>query len=237
MTFVKNIPTQPQILTWLNQVKLFEGLTQDALMPIIENASYMEFKQGDMISYEGMPLSSCSLVLSGQVEVYRNTYLGEEKIFGIFSCYDLVAIAAVFMPHNRFPMTIRAKTDCSVLLLEKNSLLLVCKTNPIIMQRLLIRFSAKLYEHINNIDWLTSSSAEQRLGAYFLSLSSKQGHQFILPISRGQLATKLGMRYETLSRLLSSWRKQKVIAIEGNKVIILNITYLDELTLPSQRAF
>lgn len=237
MTFVKNTPTQAQILNWLNQVKLFEGLPKNALMPIIETVSYIEFCCGNMISYEGMPLSSCPLVITGEVEVYRNTYLGEEKIFGIFSHYELVAIAAVFMPHNRFPMTIRARTDCSVLLIEKNSILLVCKNNPIIMQRLLIRFSTKLYEHINNIDWLTSSSAEQRLAAYFLSLCSKPNYQFILPISRGQLAAKLGIRYETLSRLISSWRKQQIIKIESNMINVLKVTYLNELTLPSQRSF
>ena len=142
------------------------------------------------------------------------------------------------MPHNRFPMTIRAKTDCSVLLIEKQSLLQVCKTNPIIMQRLLIRFSTKLYEQINNIDWLTSSSSEQRLASYLLSLcSSSNTYQFILPISRGQLATKLGIRYETLSRLMSNWRKQKIIQVENNRINILNDAYLKELTLPFQRSF
>ena len=237
MTFVKNIPTQDEILIWLNNVKMFDGLTNDALIPILENASYMEFSTGELISYEGTPFSGCSLVLAGKVEVFRNTYLGEEKVFGIFSPYELVAIAAVFMPHNRFPMTIRAKTNCSLLLLEKNSVLQVCMNNPIVMQRLLVQFSSKLYEQINNIDWLTSSSAEQRLAAYILSLSSKQDISFVLPISRSQLATKLGIRYETLSRLISSWRKQKIIEIKLNQVTILKTTYLHQLTLPSQRSF
>lgn len=238
MIFVKNIPTEQQIFGWLTQVELFQGLTKEALMPIIESASYKRLSKGDMISYEGKPSSCCVLVLTGEVEVYRSTYLGEEKIFGIFNHYQLVAIAAIFMPHNRFPMTIRAKTDCSVLLIEKQSLLQVCKINPIIMQRLLIRFSTKLYEQINNIDWLTSSSSEQRLASYLLSLcSSDNTYQFILPISRGQLATKLGIRYETLSRLMSSWRKQQIIQVENNRINILNETYLKELTLPFQRSF
>ena len=238
MIFVKNISTEQQIFGWLTQVELFQGLTKEALMPIIESVSYKKLSKGDMISYEGKPSSCCVLVLTGEVEVYRSTYLGEEKIFGIFNHYQLVAIAAIFMPHNRFPMTIRAKTDCSVLLIEKQSLLQVCKTNPIIMQRLLIRFSTKLYEQINNIDWLTSSSSEQRLASYLLSLCSADNtYQFILPISRGQLATKLGIRYETLSRLMSSWRKQQIIQVENNRINILNETYLKELTLPFQRSF
>ena len=237
MTFVKTMPAQSEILNWLNSVKLFDGVTTDALKPIIENANYLEFSTGDLISYEGMLFSGCSLVITGKVEVFRNTYLGEEKIFGIFSPYELVAIAAVFMPHNRFPMTIRAKTHCSLLLLEKSSVLQVCMNNPIIMQRLLVQFSTKLYEQINNIDWLTSSSAEQRLAAYILSQSSKHDVSFVLPISRSQLATKLGIRYETLSRLMSSWRKQKIIEIELNNIKIINKSYLNELTLPSKRSF
>lgn len=239
MTFVKNRPTEQQIFDWLSQVKLFNGLTHSALLPIIETAQYMELDIGDMFGHEGMPLSGCALVIRGQVEVYRNTYLGEEKIFGIFSSYQLVAIAAIFMPHNRFPMTIRAKTDCSLLLIDKSSLLKVCHDHPIIMQRLLVNFSAKLYEQINNIDWLTSSSAEQRLAAYFLSLCTNQTntYQFVLPISRSQLATKLGMRYETLSRLISSWRKDQIIKVENHSIKVLKPAYLKGLTLPSKRSF
>lgn len=237
MTFIKNMPAQSDILNWLSRVKLFDELTKDALLSIIENANYLEFNAGELIGYEGMPFLGCSLVITGKVEVFRNTYLGEEKIFGIFSPYELVAIAAVFMPHNRFPMTIRAKTHCSLLMLEKNSVLHACMHNPIIMKRLLVQFSIKLYEQINNIDWLTSSSAEQRLAAYILSQSSKQDLSFVLPISRSQLATKLGIRYETLSRLISSWRKKNIIQIELNRITILNNTYLNELSLPSQRSF
>ena len=50
MTFVKNIPTQDEILIWLNNVKMFDGLTTDALIPILENASYMDFSIGELIS-------------------------------------------------------------------------------------------------------------------------------------------------------------------------------------------
>lgn len=238
MTFVKTPPSQQQIVNWFNQVKLFSGLTEDALTQLIKNTHYATLKQGEIISHEGMPLLACPLVISGEIEVLRHTYLGEEKIFGLFSRYEIVAIAAAFMPHNRLPMTVRAKTDSTILLVDKHSLLELCEQNPIIMKRLLIRFSLKLYEHVNHIDWLTSSSAEQRLAAYFLlQCKQQQSDQFTLPLSRAQLATKLGIRYETLSRLLSGWRKQYVIKINAKLVNVLKVDYLEKLTQPSQRSF
>lgn len=238
MTFVKNGLSEQTIYQVLISTKLFEGLSNSALKPMIISCTHLAFSEGDIISHEGTTLNACPLILDGEIEVLRNTYLGDEKIFGIFSRHELVAIAAVFMPHNRYPMTLRAKTHGSALLLDKRSILQVCEENPIVMKRLLIRFSSKLYEHVNHIDWLTSSSAEQRLAAYLLSLQREQRTiELVLPITRGQLATKLGIRYETLSRLLSNWRNKQIIDLNGYHIKLKQITYLDQLVSSAKRSF
>ncbi|MGG4663639.1 Crp/Fnr family transcriptional regulator [Providencia vermicola] len=238
MTFVKNVFPYIQSIDALKQCPLFSGIEEKNLALLLENCGYIQFKSGEIVNHEGEHFKYCPLMINGQMEVYRHTYLGEEKIFGLFAEGEIVAIAAVFMPHNRYPMNLRAKTEGDALLLDKRDILRLCHTCPQIMEKLLMRFSAKLYENINHIDWLTSSSAEQRLAAYILDLKNKQlTPNIILPLSRGQLAAKLGMRYETLSRLVSGWRQKGFINIEKDTVHIYNESYLTELSISAQRPF
>ena len=238
MTFVKNIFSQSESIRALKRCPLFQDVSDDDLSLLLENCGYIRFKNGDFINYEGDVFKHCPLIINGKIDVFRHTYLGEEKIFGIFCPGEIVAIAAVFMPHNRYPMSLRAKDDGEALLLDKRDILHICRTCPHIMEKLLTRFSLKLYENINHIDWLTSSSAEQRLAAYLLDLKHQQlSTNITLPLSRGQLAAKLGMRYETLSRLVSSWRQKGFIGVEKDTVKIHNESYLSELSISAKRAF
>lgn len=238
MTFVKNILPYTQSLEILKSCSLFHGIEDEKLSLLLENCGYTRLKSGEIISHEGEPFKYCPLMIHGKIEVYRHTFLGEEKIFGLFCTGEIVAIAAVFMPHNRYPMSLRAKTDGEALLLDKRDILRLCHACPQVMEKLLMRFSSKLYENINHIDWLTSSSAEQRLAAYLIDLKHKQLTQnIILPLSRGQLAAKLGIRYETLSRLVSGWRQKGFIDIEKDTVHIRNENYLTQLSISAQRPF
>ncbi|EJD6400934.1 Crp/Fnr family transcriptional regulator [Providencia rettgeri] len=238
MTFVKNIFPHTQSLDSLKICSLFQSVEDEKLSLLLENCGYIRFKSSEIINHEGEPFKHCPLMISGQIEVYRHTYLGEEKVFGLFDVGEIVAIAAVFMPHNRYPMSLRAKTDGEALLLDKRDILRLCHACPHIMEKLLMRFSSKLYENINHIDWLTSSSAEQRLAAYLIDLKHKQlSLNIVLPLSRGQLAAKLGIRYETLSRLVSGWRQKGFISIEKDTVHIYNENYLTQLSISAQRPF
>ncbi|MBC3995015.1 Crp/Fnr family transcriptional regulator [Morganella morganii] len=238
MTFVKKTLAPAQQMAILRSCPLFQAAADDDLALVLADSTHRQFAAGELISREGETVKACPLMISGQIDVFRHTWSGEEKVFGMFTAGELVAIAAVFMPHNRFPMSLRARTDSSALMLDKQAILRLCHACPAIMAQLLARFSLKLYENINHIDWLTSSSAEQRLAAYLLDLKRcQQSDCVVLPLSRGQLAAKLGVRYETLSRLFSGWRQKAFIGIDKDAVRITNESYLAELAIPAQRPF
>lgn len=238
MTFVKKTLAPAQQMAILRSCPLFQAAEDDDLALVLADSTHRQFAAGELISREGETVKACPLMISGQIDVFRHTWSGEEKVFGMFTAGELVAIAAVFMPHNRFPMSLRARADSSTLMLDKQAILRLCHACPAIMAQLLARFSLKLYENINHIDWLTSSSAEQRLAAYLLDLKRcQQSDCVVLPLSRRQLAAKLGVRYETLSRLFSGWRQKAFIGIDKDAVRITNESYLAELAIPAQRPF
>lgn len=237
MTFVKKSYDEQVLLHTLSRQPLFKGLSQTDLAPLLRHPQIITFAAGEVLNREGERFNYCPLLLSGQIEVLRHTYEGDEKVFGLFEPPQVVALAAAFMPHQRYPMTLRVKVAGEALLLEHNALIEVSEQCCLVAQRLLCRFSQQLYENMNMIDWLTSSSAEQRLALYLLNLGKTPAEPFMLPLTRSQLAVKLGIRYETLSRLFSHWRKAKIVAIKDNQLTLLQLDYLKNLASPGQRDF
>ncbi|SUC26176.1 Cyclic nucleotide-binding domain [Providencia rustigianii] len=96
MTFVKNVFPYTQSIEALIKCPLFSGIEEQKLALLLENCGYIQFKSGEIVGYEGDTFKYCPLIINGQMEVYRHTYLGEEKIFGLFTGGEIVAIAAVF---------------------------------------------------------------------------------------------------------------------------------------------
>ncbi|WP_440864961.1 Crp/Fnr family transcriptional regulator [Symbiopectobacterium purcellii] len=86
-------------------------------------------------------------------------YQGDDKVFGQFERGEWVALAAVFMEHGRFPMNIRALSAGQAMLIPRETLHQFCLQRATLALQLLGNLSQKLYATINQIDWLTSSSA------------------------------------------------------------------------------
>lgn len=50
-----------------------------------------------------------------------------------------------------------------------------------------------------------------------------------LPLSHSQIAVKLGMRAETLSRIFSKWRREGIIASRRGTLYVLRLAPLEQL--------
>ncbi|MBF1235275.1 MAG: Crp/Fnr family transcriptional regulator, partial [Lautropia mirabilis] len=87
-----------------------------------------------------------------------------------------------------------------------------CEAHPPLATRMLQRFSQRLYHRVNEVEWLTSSTAQQRLAAYFVALRKQQGDELNFPQSQRHVAAQLGIRPETLNRLLADWQQRGWIA-------------------------
>ncbi|MBB1525460.1 Crp/Fnr family transcriptional regulator [Pectobacterium carotovorum subsp. carotovorum] len=238
MTFVKKALSPDEYGEVLFQHDWMRGEPSDVVCELLAKSERLFFRQDDILFREGDKMQHCLLVETGKLQAFRHTYGGDEKIFGQFERGEFVAIAAVFMDHGRFPMNIRAQSDGHTLMIPRQDIHQFCLQRPELALRLLNYLGKKLYSTINQIDWLTSSSAPQRLADYLLRQHHIQQTQHLtLPVSRGQLATSLGMRSETLSRLMSDWKRQGHIIYRGHQVELCDLNYLKELAAEARRTF
>ncbi len=204
---------QPTITTplsmFLGKHRLFADLPAEILAKLGENAWPQTLEAGEHAFHEGDKATHYLLIISGQLEMVRFSQDGDEHVFQCFGPGNLVADAAMFMEHGRYPMSSRAAGGpVTFWRLSGCSLRSACESYPVMAMRMLRSFSQRLYQRVNEVEWLTSSTAQQRLAAYLVSLSETQGAELTLPQSQRRLAAQLGIRAETLNRLLAEWNSR-----------------------------
>lgn len=237
MTFVNLPPVSADAVAWLQSLALTHGLPPSALHMLAAGAVLRQHGAGTVLFEEGAPARHWLGVVQGCVEVVRFTSQGQERVFHCFHSGHCLAEAAMFMPHGRYPMQARAGAASAVWRLCRHALLATCQAHPVLALRLLESFSQRLYHSINQVEWLSMSSAPQRLAAELLQLPRQQGAALQMPCSQRQLAGQLGMRPETLNRLLADWQRRGWLKGQGRDWKLLDVEALQGLASASMRRF
>ena len=235
MTFINVSPATPQSI--LAAHPLFQDLPAAVLQAMCQQADLHSFHPGEVVFHEGDAARHWFLVVQGHVEVVRFGCDGDERVFHRFGPGQCVAEAAMFMAHGRYPMQARSVGTTAVWRLCRCALQRACETHSALGLCLLQDLSRRLYHYINEVEWLTVSSAPQRLAACLLRLSADQGTRLELPGTQRQVAAHLGIRAETLSRLLSQWQSRRWVQGERRHWTVLNPAALESLTGALARAF
>lgn len=239
MTYVKNcdVAQAPENLgSVLRSHPVLGDLPAKVRAQLSLGAQRLAYRDGTCLFREGDSAQHWWLVECGSVEVLRYGWEGSERVFGRFSAGRSVAEAAMFMDHGRYPMTARVSGATVVWRMDRSALRQSCLDLPELALHLLADFSRRLYDAVNEIEWLTSSSAPQRLAAYLVHLPAQAG-RIELPDSQRLLAARLGIRAETLSRLLADWQARRWIRGERRHWALLDSAALSALASGHKRAF
>ncbi|MDT4842525.1 Crp/Fnr family transcriptional regulator [Achromobacter agilis] len=213
------------------------GLLPEVVAGLLRGASPLRAEPGQVLFGEGDEAFHYLLVESGQAEVVRYGYNGDERVFRVFEPGQLIAEAAMFMPHGRYPMQARARSALLAWRLCRHQLHDACRRWPDLALKLLAALSKNLYDQVNKVDWMTSSSAPERLANYLMGLRERQGSTVTLPLSQRQLAAHLGIRAETLSRLLNDWQTQGYVSGKRRQWAVQDPAYLARLATTAKRPF
>ena len=215
---------------------LFAGAPPEVAALLLRDAAILHKPDGGVLFREGAQAIEYLYVLAGGVEVLRHTRDQQDRVFHIFTPGQMLAESAMFMSHGRYPMQARARGDSVVLCLKRQGLLDACRFWPDLSLRMLTRLSDRVYHRVNEVEWFSDSTAGQRLADYLLRHEDLQGAIHLL-LTQRQLALHLGVRAETLSRLLADWVDQGAITGSRRHWVIQKPEFLSELARSARRNF
>ncbi len=191
--------------------------------------------KGDTLYRSGDSFSSIYAVRSGSV---KTTYLsedGDEQITGFYLPGEIVGLDG--LNNNLHRNTAVAMETTSICEMPFNKLEQLSKLIPSLQRHLFQLMSKEITRDQQLITLLNNGSAEQRVAALLLSLSSRYQYrqlsptEFMLPMSRTELGNYLGLTIETVSRVFSKMQSQGLISTQRRLTSLLDINRLRDIAI------
>lgn len=166
-------------------------------------------------------------VRSGAIKTYKTTETGEEQIIDFCLPGDLIGLDAIHS--GRFNCHAIALDTSSVCALDFAQLERLCERSPAFRNAFFRRLSAGILRSENFVVTMGTRDAYQRLAAFLVSLIEYHGShgysrvEFVLPMSRADIADYLNLAVETVSRLFSRLQTQGCVQIRRSAVTVMDL--------------
>lgn len=203
---------------------LFSGLDDKQYGEVVAHSASIELTAGQELFAQGDPVRAFYWVAEGLVRLYRISPQGDEKVIELVGPGRYFAEAALFMG-GRFPVNAAAQTHSRLIAIDSTHFRSWLAKDVDRCMKLLAGMSARLHMLVNEIDSLTLMRGTDRLLQYLLDHSDPdESGQLVVDLEAPKqvIASRIGVKPETLSRLLSKLSASGYIQVTGNHLVILN---------------
>lgn len=206
----------------LRRSYLFSGLQDDEYLEAIGHASSVQLAPGQLLFSQGDSVDAIYWVAEGVVKLFRASPQGDEKVVELVGANRLFAEAVLFMG-GQYPINAAAQTATRLVAINGREFKAWLARDVSRCFRLMAGMSARMHKLINEIDRLTLMKGADRLLQYLLDHSDpdETGRQKVeLEAPKQIIASRIGVKPETLSRLLHKLSDQGLIEIQGQTLYI-----------------
>lgn len=221
-------------LEMLGRTPLFADLTPDELVEVDRRCHAHGFVAGEAIYHAGTPATRLYVVASGSVKVVMPTADGRETVLDLCGPGDpLGAVPA--LGQDRHADSAWALAPSCLLGLDSTEYAQIMEDFPAVALATLKGVSRRLSESRRAVHLLAGAPLPQRLAAMLLLLAEKVGREWEggvlidVPLTREDLASMAGAATESVSRLLSTWKRTGLIDSGRRWIAIKNTAGLKAL--------
>lgn len=209
----------------LRTVPIFSDLPLASLEKISLNTVSRSYKKGQMILLEEGQAETFFVITSGSVKVTRLSEDGREVILAILGESDFFGEMSLLDGEGR-SANIVACEDSKVLTLSRNDFLECLESYPKIAIALLEELAIRLRKSDQQIESLSLSDSEHRIGITLVRLSEELGRIKLGDVTIAKLpyqqdiANMAGTSRETVSRTLKILEDKELVKRDGRKLTI-----------------
>lgn len=188
------------------------------------------YHRGDLLYKQGDKFDGIHIVKSGSVKTYYAGKDGQEHVVGFFLPGELIGLEAIHTGYYSCSAAVLETTASCTVPFEQLEHLTV--EIPGLQHQLLRLLSKEVYNDCGMVALLGNNSAEERLAAFLMSLSSRfsqrglSASEFNLTMSRAEIASYLGLAVETVSRTFSRFHEKGLLEAERKRIKLLDMNAL-----------
>lgn len=207
-------PVRMQVLSG---VPFFAGLSQEELLGVDERMLSLSWAEGDQVYTQGVPAEYLYVMAAGRAKAYRTAPNGQEVVVELLGPGDLFGgVRTLGQPI--YAESVEAMTTVCALRVSDGVFRTILAEYPQMALRVLENTAALLTQARVDVTRQSTAPVAERLAAVLLRLTGKFGERhrdggtlIELPLSRADLAGMTGSTPESVSRVMSRWRKDDVI--------------------------
>jgi CRP/FNR family transcriptional regulator len=205
----------------IDTIPLFAGLNDKARNFLREQAQVRHTKRNESILYRGQWADGLHVVIEGRVKLSLAAMSSSDKVIEICRPGDQFGESMMFLDG---PHLIDAHALCLVTYawISKSAILHAMSLDPRLSVRLLEALSRRFVALLADIESTNCLTARERLYRFLLS-EPRSGNRVTLQISKGTVASKLGIAQETLSREFKQLSRDGVIRMQGATIELLQL--------------
>ncbi len=176
---------------------------------------------------EGDDFQSVYAVRSGTLKAYKTTDDGREQVTGFYFPGEILGMDGI--SNNSHASSAKALETAAVCEIPFTSLEKLSSVMPNLQRHFFQLMSREITEDQLLITLLSKNSADERVAALLLSISSRNARrklsatQFRLPMSRVDIGNYLGLTVETVSRVFSRMQKMEILRVDNKEIEILDL--------------
>lgn len=208
---------------------LFKHLTSEEVEKILSEKTQSSYKKGTYIYHEGNRITGCYLVMGGILKIFKTGIDGKEQIIRFAKPFDIIGFRSV-LSGELACTTAKTLEDCTLCYIPQESLFYLVKNNGNFSLELLQLSCRELGEANEYITDIAQKTVRERLAEILIHLKENFGldkdNVLQISLTREELANIVGTATESVIRLLSEFKSDNVLEINGRKIKILNFKTL-----------
>lgn len=212
---------------------VFRHLSKEELEQINYEKDFRHFKRGEVLYREGNRITGFYCINKGIIKVFKTGIDGKEQIIRFARKGDIIAYRSVL---SNEPACTSAKVieDASVCFIPTGILLKFVKENPAFSVEVMKLTCQELGEANSYITDIAQKTVRERLAEIILHLITEFGldedNYLRVSLTREELANIVGTATESVIRLLSEFKSDQLIELNGRKIRILNKKALEKIS-------
>ena len=203
------------------QAPCFQMLMPEEVILVRGSKTQVLFRKGDNLTKQGAFASYVLFIISGLAKQYIEGDSNRNYNLRIIKPGEFVGLSAVFTK-SMFNYSSVALTDCQVFLVEKDAIAKVIKQNGLFGFTMITRYfeqNANLFDTLRTVIYKQMNGRIAETLLYIDEFKNENPHIFQL-LSRKDIADFAGISTESAVKLLKSFEKDNLIALNDKDVVI-----------------
>lgn len=220
----KNTPCE---LCLSRKLSMFSGLSEEHLCSLSSTKNLITHKKGQILYYEGTKPMGVFCISSGVVKTFKVASNGKEQIIRLAQKGEFLGYTAL-LGEETYSSTTTIVEDANVCFIPKETFLQIISKDMKFHQRITKAVCNDLGIMEDKLTDATQKTIRERLAFTLLKLSESYGvegessQKIDIILTREEIAAIVGTATETVIRLLSEFKKDKLVRFEGKKIVVLD---------------